>query len=35
MEVQEVLNLMRRTGKYSEKSIELAAHNQILKQQNN
>jgi hypothetical protein len=29
----EVLNLMRRTDKCSESSIELAAHTQILKQQ--
>jgi hypothetical protein len=30
---QEILNLKRRTGKYSENSIELATHTQILKQQ--
>jgi hypothetical protein len=29
----EVLNLMRRTSKYSESSIELVAHTQTLKQQ--
>jgi hypothetical protein len=33
MKGQEVLNLKRRTDKYSETSIELAAHTQILKQQ--
>jgi hypothetical protein len=31
----EVLSLMRKTDKYSESTIELAAHTQILKQQNN
>jgi hypothetical protein len=30
---QEVLNLMRRTDKHSESSIESAAHPHILKQQ--
>jgi hypothetical protein len=35
MKVYEVLNLMRRTDKHSECSIESAAHTQILKQQNN
>jgi hypothetical protein len=29
----EVLNLMRRTDKHSQSSIELAAHTEILKQQ--
>jgi hypothetical protein len=33
MKGQEVLNLMRRTDKCSENSIELTAHTQILKQQ--
>jgi hypothetical protein len=32
-ERQEVLNLIRRTDKHSETSIELAAHTEILKQQ--
>jgi hypothetical protein len=30
---QEILNLKRRTHKYSEKSINSASHTQILKQQ--
>jgi hypothetical protein len=34
MKGQEVLNLMRRTGKDSDSSIESAAHTQILKQAN-
>jgi hypothetical protein len=33
MKGQEVLNLMRKTDKYSESSIESSAHTQILKQQ--
>jgi hypothetical protein len=33
MKVLEVLNLMRRTDKHSESSIESTAHTQILKQQ--
>jgi hypothetical protein len=33
MQVQEVLNLMRRTDKYSESNIESAPQTQILQQQ--
>jgi hypothetical protein len=33
MKGQEVLNFRGKTDKYLESSIELAAHNQILKQQ--
>jgi hypothetical protein len=32
---REVLNIIRRTDKYSESSIELAAHIQIFKNKNN